>query len=157
MKLRHLGPGDARALASANELFDAHAEPGATRRFLDDGNHHMIVAYEDDIPAGFVSGVEMTHPDKGTEMFLYELGVDERFRRRGVGTALVEALAELARARECYGMWVLTDADNDAALGTYTRSGASERSDQVMLSWTFTERTATDRADQADQADEEEL
>ena len=41
-------------------------------------------------------------------------------------------------------MWVLTDADNDAALGTYTRSGATERSDQVMLSWTFSERTATD-------------
>ena len=151
MKLRHLGPDDADVLESANELFDADAKPGATRRFLDDGNHHMIVAYEDDIPAGFVSGVEMTHPDKGTEMFLYELGVDERFRRRGIGTALVAALADLARARDCYGMWVLTDADNDAALGTYTRSGANERSDQVMLSWTFSERTATDQADRTDQ------
>ena len=73
-----------------------------------------------------VSGVETTHPDKGTEMFLYELGVAERFRRRGVGAALVEALADLAGERECYGMWVLTDADNDAALATYARSGAHE-------------------------------
>ena len=38
-------------------------------------------------------------------------------------------------------MWVFTDGDNDAALGTYARSGAGERSDQVMLSWTFSERT----------------
>ena len=151
MKLRHLGPDDAPALESANELFDADPEPGATRRFLDDGNHHIIVAYEDDIPAGFVTGVEMTHPDKGTEMFLYELGVDERFRRRGIGTALVAALADLARARDCYGMWVLTDADNDAALGAYAKSGATERSDQVMLSWTFSERTATDQAERTDQ------
>ena len=96
MKLRHLGPGDAGALEAANELFDADVRPGATRRFLDDGNHHVILAYEDDTPAGFVSGVEMTHPDKGTEMFLYELGVAERFQRRGIGTALVEALADLA-------------------------------------------------------------
>jgi [ribosomal protein S18]-alanine N-acetyltransferase len=137
MLLRHLGPGDAPKVVAAADLFDDDARPDATRRFLEDGNHHLIVAYEDEIAAGFVSGVEMTHPDKGTEMFLYELGVDERFRRRGVGTALVDALAELARDRGCYGMWVLTDADNDAALATYTRSGATERSDHVMLSWTF--------------------
>jgi ribosomal protein S18 acetylase RimI-like enzyme len=139
MQLRYLGPGDAHEVVAAADLFDDEARPDATRRFLEDGNHHLIVAYDDDDEnaAGFVSGVEMTHPDKGTEMFLYELGVSERFRRRGVGTALVEALADLARERDCYGMWVLTDADNDAALATYARSGATERSDHVMLSWSF--------------------
>jgi ribosomal protein S18 acetylase RimI-like enzyme len=40
---------------------------------------------------GFVSGIETTHPDKGTEMFLYELSVEEEARRRGVGTKLVQA------------------------------------------------------------------
>ena len=44
-----------------------------------------------------VTGVETTHPDKGTEMFLYELAVDEAARDRGVGRALVAALADLAR------------------------------------------------------------
>ena len=47
-----------------------------------------------DRPVGMISGVETTHPDKGTEMFLYELGVDEDARRRGVATALVNALAD---------------------------------------------------------------
>jgi ribosomal protein S18 acetylase RimI-like enzyme len=61
----------------------------------------------------------MTHPDKGTEMFLYELGVDENARNRGVGTALVAALADRARRAACYGMWVLTDQDNDAAIRAY--------------------------------------
>ena len=36
-----------------------------------------VIAYVDARPVGFVSGVEMTHPDKDTEMFLYELAVDE--------------------------------------------------------------------------------
>ena len=58
--------------------------------------------------------MELTHPDKGTEMFLYELGVDEPHRRQGVGTALVGALAALAAERGCYGMFVLTEADNEA-------------------------------------------
>ena len=139
MELRRLGAGDEEAVVAAAELFDFDVQPRSTRRFLEDANHHLIVAYEDGIAAGFVSGVETTHPDKGTEMFLYELGVAERFRRRGFGTALVAALATLARERACYGMWVLTDADNDAALGAYSGAGASERSDHVMLSWDFAE------------------
>lgn len=57
----------------------------------------------------------MTHPDKGTETFQYELGVDESFRGRGVGRALVSALADLSRERGCYGVWTITDEENAAA------------------------------------------
>jgi ribosomal protein S18 acetylase RimI-like enzyme len=96
------------------------------------------MAYEDETPAGFVSGIEMTHPDKGMEMFLYELGVDPRFQGRGIGTALVRALAEQARDAGCYGMWVLTDDDNTAALATYANGGGSrDESEHVMFSWDF--------------------
>lgn len=57
------------------------------------------MASVDGAAAGFVSGVETTHPDKGTEMFLYELSVHPDHRGRGVATALVAALEALARAR----------------------------------------------------------
>src|SRR5215212_2190169 len=76
---------------------------------------------------------ETTHPDKGTELLVYELGVDERWRRRGIGTALVRALADRARHRGCFGMWVLTDRPNEAELATYRRAGAVEEGDEVML------------------------
>ena len=125
------------AVKSAEHLFDASARDGATRRFLADERHHLLVAYVDGFAAGMITGVEMTHPDKGTEMFLYELGVDESFRGRGVGKALVCALADLARERDCYGMWVITDEDNEAALATYARAGGTPERDQVVLVWTF--------------------
>ncbi|HVR88929.1 MAG TPA: GNAT family N-acetyltransferase [Candidatus Limnocylindria bacterium] len=67
-------------------------------------------------PAGFVSGVELTHPDKGTGMFLYELGVDEPYRRAGMGRAMVRSLADLAARRGCYGMWVGSEETNTGAL-----------------------------------------
>jgi ribosomal protein S18 acetylase RimI-like enzyme len=68
-------------------------------------------------------------------MVLYELAVDDAAQGRGIGRALVAALAGIARGRGCYGMWVLTDHDNDAALATYRSAGATEQSDQVMLEW----------------------
>ncbi len=130
-----MGPDDVGALVAAEHLFDGPVVPEAARRFLDEPTSYLCVAYEDGAPAGFVSGVETTHPDKGTELLLYELAVDEPFRRRGIATTLVRALAERAGERGCYGMWVLTDRVNDAALATYRAAGAIEESDQVMLGW----------------------
>jgi ribosomal protein S18 acetylase RimI-like enzyme len=128
---------EAAAVQAAARLFDDIPEPAATERFLADERHHLLIAYVEDVPAGLVTGVEMTHPDKGTEMFLYELGVAESFRGRGVGRALVTALAELARGRGCYGMWSVTDEDNVPALATYRRSGGEPEEGQVVLVWSL--------------------
>jgi ribosomal protein S18 acetylase RimI-like enzyme len=135
MELRWMTPTDADAVAAANHLFDHELHSEWVRRFLAQPDHHLCIAYANSEPAGFVSSVELTHPDKGTEMFLYELFVDDRFRRRGIGKALVTALADLARDRGCYGMWVLTDSDNSPAVMTYNSLGASDQSEPLMLSW----------------------
>ena len=127
---------DAAAIDAGAELFDAPPEEAATARFLADPGHHLLFAYDEDgRPIGMVSGVETTHPDKATEMFLYELGVAEHARRRGVATALVDALGALARNRGCHGMWVAVDPDNLAALATYRGTGADEEAPAVVFSW----------------------
>ncbi|MGC2296919.1 MAG: GNAT family N-acetyltransferase [Candidatus Dormiibacterota bacterium] len=135
MEIRALLPGDDAQVEAASHLFDGPAQEAATRRFLAETGHHLLIAYVDGHPAGFISGVEMTHPDKGTEMFLYELSVEERFRGHGLGRALVQQLKDLARNRGCYGMWVLTDENNRAALATYQGSGAAAEQGQVVLVW----------------------
>lgn len=146
MDLRWLTDTDTDAVLAAGHLFDYDPRAEWAQGFLAQPGHHLGIAYVDATAAGFVSGMEMSHPDKGIEMFLYELGVDARFQRRGIGNALVRALAGRALQRGCYGMWVLTDVDNPAALATYTSAGASDRGDHVMLTWrldathqTFTE------------------
>jgi ribosomal protein S18 acetylase RimI-like enzyme len=125
------------AVMAAGHLFDAAPKEEATRRFLAESTHHLLIAYAGETPAGMVTGVETTHPDKGTEMFLYELGVDPAFRRQGIGTALVVALADLARSRGCYGTWTGTEHDNTAALATYARAHAVQEPGTTVLTWTF--------------------
>ena len=137
MEIRHIT--QAEAVQAAGHLFDASIRPEATEPFLADEGHHLLIAYVDGVPAGMVTGVEMTHPDKGTEMFLYELGVHERFRGRGIGQALVSALASLAQERGCYGMWVLTDIGNAAAQAVYTRAGGTPEQNQMMFSWALSQ------------------
>jgi ribosomal protein S18 acetylase RimI-like enzyme len=135
LSIRRLEPGDEAVVERAAVLFDDLPLPDATARFLAEPGHHLLIAERDGATVGFITGVETVHPDKGAEMFFYELGVDEPARRQGVGHALVKALVDLARSRGCYGMWVLTDADNDAALATYGSAGAVVEGDQVMLGW----------------------
>ncbi|MEV6344416.1 GNAT family N-acetyltransferase [Actinoplanes sp. NPDC051851] len=118
------------------DLFDAPPIAEATHRFLTDPTHHLLFAYDEaDRPVGMISGVETTHPDKGTEMLVYELGVTPTARLQGIGTALVTALAALARRNGCYGMWVATEVDNAAALATYRSAGALEETTFTLLSW----------------------
>jgi ribosomal protein S18 acetylase RimI-like enzyme len=135
--IQAMGPGDDERVVAAGNLFDDQPKKEAVTRFLSDPGHHLLIAYYRDSPVGFVSGVEVTHPDKGTEMFLYELGVDSGHRHQGIGTALVEKLAELAKSKGCYGMWVLVDDENAAAAATYRKAHGDVESQPLMFSWRF--------------------
>ena len=137
VQIRRLGADDLAEALTIGHLLDGPVRDDATRRFLASPTNHLLVAFENGRPAGFITGVELTHPDKGTEMFLYELGVDEAFRRQGIGRQLTEALATLAHERGCYGMWVGTEPDNLAALATYRSAGATSSNPFVGFTWDF--------------------
>ncbi len=126
----------AAEVRAASHLLDGPATPDATAAFLAETGHHLLLAWDAGRPVGFVTAVETVHPDKGRELFLYELGVDEASRGRGIGRALVHAALELARERGCYGAWTATEPDNDGARATYRSTGAVE--DQTITEiWTF--------------------
>ena len=134
---------DAAAVHRAVDLFDSPPLPGATERFLQEPTHHLLFAYDEEGHAvGMISGVETTHPDKGTEMFIYELMVAPTARLQGVATQLVRELGTIARKNGCYGMWVGTEPDNAAARATYRRAGATEEAPFVLLNWDLTREEA---------------
>lgn len=135
MEIVRLEPGDEDTVLAGADLFDGPPTRAHTAKFLASPGHHILVAVHEGRPVGFISGVETTHPDKGTEMFLYELSVHEDHRNRGIGRSLVTALADIARANGCYGMWVGTESDNAAALATYRAAGAQPPEPCVTLTW----------------------
>jgi ribosomal protein S18 acetylase RimI-like enzyme len=138
--IRRMEGDDLDVVLSAGHLFDDDPTPESTRRFLERDGHHLLFAVVDGCPAGFISGVEITHPDKGTEMLLYELGVDEQHRRRGIGRSLVRALGDLASERGCHGMWVPIEDGDEPALATYLASGAESTEKATIAWWPLTSR-----------------
>ena len=135
MDIRRLDASDLDLLLAATPLFDETVDPDLARSFLDDPGHHCLVALVEDEPVGFVTGVAIRHPDKATEMLLYELGVGEAWRGRGIGGALVGALRDLAEGLSMRGVWVLAEPDNEAALRTYRSAGAEAEDAAVVFEW----------------------
>jgi ribosomal protein S18 acetylase RimI-like enzyme len=123
VRVRRASAGDEHEVARFEAAFDDDVLPDETRRFLVDERHHLLLGYVDDRPAGFVSAVEVFHPDKPAELFLNEIGVVDEARRCGVARALIEELKRLGRERGCGSIWVLTDEDNEAAMSLYHSTG----------------------------------
>jgi GNAT superfamily N-acetyltransferase len=63
--------------------------------------------------------------------------------RRGIGRALVMALADLSRERGCYGLWTVTEQDNATARAVYSRAGGVPEAGQVMFTWNFDQTHAS--------------
>ena len=135
VEIRRLEPEDRELVLAAGHLFDGPPTPGWTDDVLRREGHHLIFAFDDGAPVGFVTCVEMAHPDKGVEVFLYELGVDDAARGRGIGRRLVQAALDLARDRGGYGAWTITEDDNEAALATYHSAGATADPTSVTEVW----------------------
>lgn len=127
---------DPSLLVENSALFDEPVTLEGAKDFLGRPGHLLLLALTSaGAGIGFVSGVVMRHPDKQAEMFVYELGVDEAWRQRGVAKALLFAMRDEARARGCMAMWTGTEADNGAALATYRSVGATVDSDSVFITW----------------------
>ena len=135
--IRVIGPGEAKVVLDAGALFDHAPQPSWTEQFLADRGHHLLMAFVGEEPVGFVSGIVTRHPDKGPEMLLYELGVAEGHRRRGIGSALVGALRDHARASGHRGMWVVIDEGDEIPAATYRAAGATGREVSEVMTWSF--------------------
>jgi ribosomal protein S18 acetylase RimI-like enzyme len=109
--------------------------PGDPEALLSDPRTLMLVAFDGERPVGFVLAHELPrrHGDR-SKLFVYEVEVAPTHRQRGIGSALLARLAELARERGILVGFVLTDEDNVAANALYRSAGGTSAADVI---WTF--------------------
>ena len=110
--------------------------PGDPDALLADPRTLMLVAFDGEVPVGFVLAHELPrrHGDR-SHLFVYEVDVAESHRRRGIATALLARLAELAREREIRIGFVLTDPGNGPANALYCGAGGATQG--VTVQWEF--------------------
>jgi GNAT superfamily N-acetyltransferase len=136
LSVRRLQVADASWARLLNELFDEGMVWDDTqgRRFLADPSNLLVVAFWDEIPCGFATAHRLQRFDRRrAEVLLYEIGVDERYQRRGAGLALVNAVKRWAAEVGADEVWVLTERTNTAATALYRAGGGYEDGTETVM------------------------
>jgi aminoglycoside 3-N-acetyltransferase I len=147
---RWLAPGDEEVVRELSvrsaELGDGAAEPryspldsGAAAAFLVHEQNHVLVAFDGKRPVGMLLAYELERRHGDPRMlFIYELGVDAGYRRRGIARELLRRARALARERGINEGFVLTEESNEAAMALYASAGGVRPSeDEAMFDFDF--------------------
>jgi aminoglycoside 3-N-acetyltransferase I len=131
VEIRLLEPGD-----------EAIVERLATREprtaLLRDPRTIFLVAFDGEEPAGFVLAYELPRRHGfNVTVIVYEVEVDDAYRRQGIATLLLRELEQIARGRGIEEAFVLTEPDNLAANRLYETAGGT-RSDVVEWDFDYT-------------------
>ncbi len=141
--IRRLGPDDVgpmrELLAVFAEVFDERAtycdaQPSDAylRDLLADEHFAAIVALSEGVVVGGLAAYELRKFEQArSELYIYDLGVIEPCRRRGIATALIEEARDIARAMGCWVAFVQAEAGDAPATALYARHG--EREDVISF------------------------
>ena len=99
------------------------------RRLLGGDAFIALVALEGTEVVGGLAAYELRKfEQERSEIYIYDLAVASAHRRRGIATALIEQLQEVAARRGAYVIFVQADSgvEDEAAIALYTKLGRRE-------------------------------
>lgn len=132
-------PADVEDLGALRALLEElHSEPdpwddaraaAALEAIVRDPRRRLLVAEVDDgEPVGTVDVVVVPNLTRGARPYavIENVVVARRFRRRGIGRALLDAAVEHARAEGCYKLQLISAARRGEAHALYAAAGFSD-------------------------------
>jgi aminoglycoside 3-N-acetyltransferase I len=100
-----------------------------TRQLLASDYFIALVALKDKEVIGGIAAYELKKfEQERSEIYLYDLAVDEKHRRKGVATALIQELRKISAARRSWVIFVQADTnvEDEPAIALYTKLGVRE-------------------------------
>ena len=86
----------------------------------------LVALIKDRVVGGLVAYELEKFEQPRSEIYIYDLAVDESWRRQGVATALIDELRRIARERGAWVIFVQGDYGDDPALARYDKLGTRE-------------------------------
>ena len=137
LRVERLKAGDLPRMKQVNRLFfevfgeEAYHGPGPGDAHLDrllaDDKFIALGARADGEMAGALAAYELVkYEAERSEIYIYDLAVREEHRRRGVATALIEALKPIARDKGAWVIYVQADPPDAPAVALYDKLGVRE-------------------------------
>lgn len=116
-----------RAFEDASAYAAQQPDDGYLERLLRSDTFVAIAALAgDEVVGGLAGYVLPKFEQKRSEFYIYDLAVAEEHRRKGIATALIQALQRLAAERGVYVIFVQADHGDDPAIALYTKLGIRE-------------------------------
>jgi aminoglycoside 3-N-acetyltransferase I len=116
-----------RGLRRGGDLWRRPAQLGLLARLLGSDYFMALVALEGDEVVGGIAAYELRKfEQERSEIYIYDLAVAAAHRRRGIATALIEELKNIAAARGAYVVFVQADPGDTSAVALYTKLGKRE-------------------------------
>ena len=136
--VRQLGPDDLELFDGLLSLFSeafedpaaydsARPRPDYVRRLLSRDHFIALAAIEGEtVVGGLAAYVLDKFEQERSEIYIYDLAVAAAHRRRGIASALIQALRPIGAARGAYVIFVQADHGDDPAIALYEKLGTRE-------------------------------
>lgn len=136
---KQLSPADVKVLKDLLRVFgEAFGDPGTYQdKVPSDAYLNSLLSKRYFIALAAISGGEVVgglaayelekFEQDRREIFIYDLAVAEKHRRKGIAAGLINELKNIAKTRKAYVIFVQADEGDEAAIGLYESFGAKER------------------------------
>jgi len=136
--VRRLVSGDVELARQLNRLFgeafgdrETYVAAPPSDAYLESllAKDHVVIlaAFAGESVVGGLVAYELEKLERARrEFYIYDLAVDEAHRRRGIATALIELVRDIATRRGAWVIFVQADYGDDPAISLYEKVGQRE-------------------------------
>lgn len=117
----------AAAFDDRETYLSAQPDDAYLERLLSRDDFIQLAAADGAEVVGALSAYVLTKFEQArSEIYIYDLAVDQAHRRRGIAEAMIGCLQEIAREMGAWVIYVQADHGDDPAIALYTKLGTRE-------------------------------